>query len=183
MLHTGHELSTIARLSGLWDPWRRCWCLTSAPAVLQHLLLSSGHIMHTQVCGCLISCTSVMYLAPSGFFGLAHVASIFRSAFDHSFSFSGRFIHGSGWWYGSRTHLMSSRSVSMAAVATLRGACHCLLLLLHSFASGLRRSFNKNKSVGSHWTSSSAIASVVLSPPENLLLPINNPLPMRIRTL
>ena len=49
----------------------------------------------------------------------------------------------------------------------LRSACHCLPLPLHSSASRQRRSFNRNRSVGSHWSSSSAIASVVLSQPEN----------------
>ena len=148
--------------------------------------------MHTNACGFAISSSSLMYLAPSDFSGLEHLASSCRSDFDHSFSFSRRFIHGSGWWNGSgirrraveasRTNLKSSRSVSIAPLATLRCACHYLLPPLHSFARGLRRSFNRSKSVGSHRSSSNTSASVVLSQLENLLFLIK-PLPMRVRTL
>ena len=112
-----------------------------------------------------------MYPVPLEFFGLEHLASSCRSAFDHSFSFSRRFIHSSGWWNGSgirrraveasRTHLKSSRSVSIAPLATLRSACHCLLPPLHSFVRGLKRSFNKSKSVRSHRSSYNTSASVV----------------------
>ena len=80
----------------------------------------------------------------------------------------------------SRTHLKSSRSVTIAPLAALRSACHCLLPPLHSFTRGLRRSFNKSKSVGSHRSSSNTSASVVLSQLENLLFPIK-PLPMHVR--
>ena len=92
--------------------------------------MSLAHSMHTNACGFAMSWSSLMYLAPSDFFGFEHLTSSCRSAFDNSFSFSRRFIHGSGWWNGSsirrraveasRTHLKSSRNVSIAPLATLR---------------------------------------------------------------
>ena len=107
---------------------------------------------------------------------IAHVPCPFSFLSDHSFSFSRSFIHGSGWWNGSgirrraveasRTHLKSSRSVSIAPLATLRSACQ------HSFARGLGLSSNRSKSVGSQRSSSNTSASVALSQPENRLFQI-----------
>ena len=126
----------------------------------------AGHDMHTNACGFSNSWSSLMYLAPSDFLGLEQLTSSCRS----------RAVEA------SRTHLKSSRSDPIAPIATLRSACHCLLPPLYSFARGLRRSFNRSKSVGSHRSSSNTSASVVLLQLENLLCPIK-PLPMRIRTL
>ena len=124
LLHARHELSTAARLNWFRYPWLRCSCLTSAPADLQHLLLSPGphHV---------VICSSLMYLAPSGFSGLEHPAPSCRSAFDHSFSFLRKFIHGSGLSRGRLAHPSQVfQKCFQAPIATLRGACHCFLAQL-----------------------------------------------------
>ena len=86
----------FARLNGLWYPWLRCWWLTSALAVLQHLRLSAGHSMHTNSSGFVRSSSSLAHLAHSGFFGLAHLMLSCLTASTHSRWFPRSFVHGSG---------------------------------------------------------------------------------------
>ena len=111
--------------------------------------------MHTNACEFAISWSSLMYLAPSDFFGLEHLASSYRSVFDDSVSSR----------ESSSTALAGGTGQASAAEpwrprAPISNHPEVFPLLrlppLHSFARGLRR------------CSSNTSASVVLSQLENL---------------
>ena len=97
LLHARHELSTVARLERVMVPMAAMLSSSRIDHALESLRIRHLPIAH-------VPCT-FRFLRPSSC----------RSAFERSFSFSTRFINGSGWWYGSgialRTHLKTSTEV------------------------------------------------------------------------
>ena len=145
--------------------------------------------MHTNVCGFVISCSSLMYFAPPGFFSLEHLASSCRSAFRPLLLILKkvhprfRLVVRDGHPPLSRGHLAQPSQVLLEVFPWHRLLpCVAPATVWCYPCTASRADSDVLSTRTDHWSSSSATASVVLSQPENLLFFQQDPLQMRTRT-